>query len=202
MKRIGILILAVFLVGPFFLGLTATAETKFKDVPDDHWAKKDITYLSEQKIINGYSNEIFGLNDSIKRVDAARMIVRAFRFRYQKSSQTKPKGYKESSKGYDVVATVVDEGIFFGSNGFFYPNNNLTRAEMAAVLTRSFQLDDKNKKVTFKDVKSSHWSYKNIAALAVIILQLVMRITHLDQNNILQERNSLPLCPVFSLIQI
>jgi len=70
------------------------------------------------------------------------------------------------SNGYDDIATVIDEGIFNGSNGFFYPDNNLTRAEMAAVLKRTFQLENKNKSVTFKDLKSSHWAYRDIKILA------------------------------------
>ena len=37
---------------------------------------------------------------------------------------------------------------------------------MAAVLKRTFKLEDKNKRVTFKDLKSSHWAYSDIKTLA------------------------------------
>ena len=117
MKRIGLMILVVFLVGPFFLDLTATAKTNFKDVPTKHWANEDVTYLFEKKIINGYSNEIFGPDDSIKRVDAARMIVRALDLDTSNRPIPNLKDITTKSDGYDDIATVIDEAFLMGMMG-------------------------------------------------------------------------------------
>ncbi|KAA9014563.1 S-layer homology domain-containing protein [Niallia endozanthoxylica] len=166
MKKIGLFILAVFLVSPFFLGFTVTAKTTFKDISSKYWAKDEIDYLSTKKIINGYSNGNFGPNDSIKRVDAATMIVRALELDTSNRPNINLYDVTKKSYGYDTIATVIDEGIFFGNNGYFYPDNTLTRAEMAAILNRAFQLEEKNTKVSFKDLDTKYWAYKDIQALA------------------------------------
>lgn len=72
----------------------------------------------------------------------------------------------EKSYGYNNIATVIDEGIFKGSNGYFHPDKTLTRAEMAAIINRSFLLEKKIAEVSFTDISSSHWAYQDIQALA------------------------------------
>jgi len=166
MKKVVLSTIAVFLVGSFILGFTVTAKTTFKDISSSHWAKDEIDYLSTKKIINGYSNGNFGPNDSIKRVDAATMIVRALELDTSNRPSTDLYDVTKKSYGYDTIATVIDEGIFFGNNGYFYPNNTLTRAEMAAILNRAFQLEEKSSGVSFKDLDTKYWAYKDIQALA------------------------------------
>ena len=57
------------------------------------------------------------------------------------------------------------KAFFNGNNGYFYPNKTLTRAEMAAIINRAFQLEENNTKVSFKDISTKHWAYKDIQAL-------------------------------------
>ena len=149
MKKIGILMIIIFLINSFSLTFTATAKTKFKDLPTDYWATEDIEYLAGEGIINGYSNGKFGPNDTIKRIDAARMIVRALDLDTKNRPDPMLKDIKKGTNGYDIVSVVVDEEIFQGNNGYFYPNQTLTRAQMAAVVNRAFQLEASKVKVSF-----------------------------------------------------
>ena len=167
MKKISILMIVVFLINSFSLGFTATAKTKFKDLPTNYWATEDIDYLAGKEIINGYTNGNFGPNDTIKRIDAARMIVRALDLDTTNRPNPMLKDIKKETNGYDIVSVVVDEGIFQGNNGYFHPNQTLTRAQMAAVINRAFQLEASTVKVSFKDISTKDWAYKDIQALVV-----------------------------------
>jgi hypothetical protein len=72
---------------------------------------------------------------------------------------------KPGQYGYDMIATVVDEGIFSGSNGRFHPNAPLAREQMAKILVNAYRLTGEEE-VRFRDVSSSRRSrsYCNIAS--------------------------------------
>ncbi|WP_249664250.1 S-layer homology domain-containing protein, partial [Lysinibacillus sp. D4B1_S16] len=87
------------------------------------------------------------------RAEAATTIARALNI-----STTKDSKFKDVSKGhyaYSAIAAVEQAGIIKGQEaGKFNPNGQLSRAEMAAILTRSYKLTGTSK-VSFKDVKST-----------------------------------------------
>ncbi|MBB6445151.1 S-layer homology domain-containing protein [Bacillus benzoevorans] len=163
--RIMKVLLAVILFSASLFPLAAEAKTNFKDVTQDFWAKEDIDFLAENKIIFGYNNGNFGVGDNIRRSDAAMMIVRALGIETKNRPNPKFKDVNSKSYGYDVIAAVTDEKIFFGNNGEFKPNSTLTRAEMAAILTRAFQLTGKGVNVPFEDVPNNAWHYESVQAL-------------------------------------
>ncbi|MDQ0154224.1 S-layer homology domain-containing protein [Robertmurraya andreesenii] len=165
MKKASFIIIVTSLVGFLLFGMTAIAKTSFSDVRSDYWAKDAIDYLVEKKIINGYPNGKFGPEDTIRRVDAARMMVRALGLNTTNPSNPNFKDVKRGSDGFNEIAAAVEAGIFKGTNGYFYPNRTLSRAEMAAIINRSFDLEQKTSKVSFKDVTTKHWAYKDIQVL-------------------------------------
>lgn len=164
MKRIKTL-LVVFLLSIIIFPLSSEAKTKFKDVPDDYWAKEEIQFLAEKEIIFGYKNGNFGVDDPIRRADAATMLVRALGLDTKNRPEPHFKDVAVGSHAYKYIAAAVDEKIFEGNNGEFQPNAPLTRAQMAAVLTRAFQLSDSGPKASFKDVRRSDWHYDFVQAL-------------------------------------
>lgn len=153
------------MVSSLILGLATAAPKSFSDVQTDHWAKEEIDYLIEKKVINGYPNGKFGPEDPIKRIDAATMMVRALGLDTSNPKNPNFKDVKRGTDRFEVIATVVEEGIFGGVDGYFYPNKTLTRAELAAIVNRAFKLEKKTTKSTFKDVPSKHWAYADIQAL-------------------------------------
>ncbi len=60
---------------------------KFKDVPDDHYAKGATERLAAKGIINGMADDLFGFGRSITREDVAVMVDRAVTYLEQKISQ-------------------------------------------------------------------------------------------------------------------
>jgi S-layer homology domain len=134
--------LTVFLLFSFmFLPVTTTeAKSKFKDVPDNYWAKTEIEFLSSKGIIKGFSDGTFRPDQPVKRVQAALMITRALGL--NTSNRPNP-GFNDiknlDKEAYNAIAAVVDEGIF-PKGQTFRPHEALSRADMAIALVKAYGL--------------------------------------------------------------
>ncbi|MFD1929327.1 S-layer homology domain-containing protein [Sporosarcina siberiensis] len=140
-------------------------QSSYFDIKTDHWAKDSIQYLYKSDLIKGYPNGTFKPNNSLTRAEAASLIARTL-----KLTSTKPNPFKdvnEKNFAYNDIAAVAEKGIVIGrEKGMFYPNGALTRAEMASILSRAFELTKtSNQSKQFSDVHSSHWAYNAIVEL-------------------------------------
>lgn len=134
--------LSVFLLFSFLLlpAAMTEAKSKFKDVPNDFWAKSEIEFLSSKGIIKGFPNGTFQPNQPVKRVQAAIMITRALGLN---TSHRPNPGFKDiknlDKEAYNAIAAVVDEGIF-PKGQTFRPHEALSRADMAIALVKAYGL--------------------------------------------------------------
>ncbi len=114
----------------------------FKDLPLKHPAHDAIIALNEKGIINGYLDGTFKPENQITRGHAAAMINREL-----KLDATIEVAFKDVSPNYayyDDIAALVEVGIFQGySNDEFGVNDQLTRAHLAAIVDRAFNLQEK-----------------------------------------------------------
>ncbi len=86
---------------------------------------------------------------------------------FSKYIGTAPK-YSDITAGQAAVTNQLTElGVISGFDGKFYPNDNVTRAETAAMLCRLFDIKSETERTTaFSDVPQSHWAAGYIGALA------------------------------------
>ncbi|WP_185819864.1 S-layer homology domain-containing protein [Salibacterium salarium] len=138
----------------------------FSDVNEEYWANDEIQYLADEGVISGYENGTFRPNEPVKRSQAASMIVEALDLDTQNRPDPDFRDIDETLPSYDVAATVQDEGIMGGKEGAFLPNDTLTRGQMAAVLERSFDLDEPSGDVTFSDVSEGFVFENEIKTIA------------------------------------
>ncbi|MGQ7108571.1 S-layer homology domain-containing protein [Bacillus cereus] len=133
----------------------------FIDVPKGHWSYEQITYMAGNKIMNGYGNGYFGAQDNMTREQLA-----AFLYRYIKPVDTNENPYGDISDSpfKKEITALTKRGIFsVNSEKKFNPKNTATRAEIAAVLTRVFDLKIKAN-YEFNDMKG-HWANEYVKAL-------------------------------------
>ena len=117
-------------------------KSKFIDI-SGHWAEKDITELSEKKIIKGRTEELFAPEDQITRAEFAALICRAIGL----SEQGYTGGFSDVSgeEWYaGEIAAIVQSGIMSGADGLFRPNDVITREEMAKVMVEAYQIYTEN----------------------------------------------------------
>ncbi|WP_082023286.1 NlpC/P60 family protein [Sporosarcina koreensis] len=131
------------LLAALFFSVTydASAAGVYSDVGDQYAAKAELEFLAERGITASGPNVAFGVNKSITRLDAAEMLVKARDLPTSGRPDPKLADVKKGMPGYGIIAAVADEGIMVGSlQGKFNPRAYLTRAEMAAILVRAFDL--------------------------------------------------------------
>lgn len=117
----------------------------FTDVEPDRWSAKVIEAAVENGIIlpQEYGSS-FAPSQAIRRDEMAAMIARAL--------QLKGSGNKHFSDGNgkhaDLISAASEAGLISGyEDGTFRPDNSLTRAEAAAVLSRVYDYKANGKKL-------------------------------------------------------
>lgn len=150
----------------FIIPNGVNAEPKFKDLGKVPWADKEITYLYEQKIVNGTPSGTFGVSNHITRAEAALMIARVVGLNSSNITDKQTfSDVKNDAYYFKEVHAVVEAGYFEGyNNGNFGPNDPLTRAQMAKIIAVTFKLGKENGSY-FNDANDS-WAIEYINAIA------------------------------------
>ena len=142
----------------------------FNDVPPDHWAYDDIMTLAKNNVILGYGNNYFGVNDSVTNEQFALLLKRQFNYDEKNTSASAAKreniivslikalnpdlskvdtsviaadfsdGNKISDNDKPYIAYAVENKIVLGDKGKLNLENNVTRAETAALINRALKL--------------------------------------------------------------
>jgi hypothetical protein len=116
----------------------------FTDVPSTHPYYEAITGMAEAGIINGYTNERFGPEDSVKRAQFAKMIVGAMGLEVDESKVAPFKDLGPDDQGtlypHDYIAVVAEHGITKGITATeFGPYKEITRAQVITMAIRAFE---------------------------------------------------------------
>ncbi|MDX8363468.1 S-layer homology domain-containing protein [Cytobacillus sp. IB215316] len=163
-KQILKLFTSVLLIVNLFPVVNVNAENKFPDVGENHWAKKEIEFLADKGIINGYANGLFGPDDNLTRIQIALMINRDKNY----DSNGETHSYNDVPLEHkNVISAVTKHGLFDDvvKGNTFDPYKKVTRAEMASILSVAYQLEG-NSEFDFQDVPSTHWAYDYVQGLA------------------------------------
>ena len=139
----------------------AAKQPVFTDVPETHQFYKEITNLAAQGVLTGYSDGTFLPNKEVTRAQAAKIIAVTLGLDITTVKNPNFKDVKTTDWYYPYVAVLAEKGIVQGSEGNYSPNASLTRAQMAIILTRAYELQLANELThPFVDVKAdSHYSY-------------------------------------------
>ena len=136
----------------------------FEDI-FSHFAKDEIIKTVKKGYMVGTSNTMFSPEHGLKRGEAAAIAARYMGLGTDNTVQTFPDTAGHWAQAH--IAAAVQAGILKGyPDGSFRPEQEVTREEMAAMLTRMIQLDYSGKNAPFTDVDSERWSYDEIRALA------------------------------------
>jgi len=141
----------------------------FRDA-SNHWAKDSIMFISgvTPRIIGGYGDGLFGPDDPVTRAQLAAMLNRALSLDYNvgkpQFSDVTP-GYW----GYADIAAAKGAGIVAGfPDGTFRPEKYVSRAELAVIFDRAFNLPYPAAGTSFSDLGKSGfaWADASIIRLA------------------------------------
>ena len=137
---------------PVTVKAAAVTVIPFSDVKESDWACAYIMNLYEKGIISGYPDGTFKPNKEITRQQAAKMITLGAGLKYQGKkanfSDVDPNG--EMSP---YIAALVEKGAIRGyPDGSFRPKQNITRAQIAQIVAKAFDLKMGKLPASFKDL--------------------------------------------------
>lgn len=166
--------------GPKYVGAKRILKTgKFNDLPVDHPAYVAIDTLSEQNIIKGVENNKFEPENPVTRGQAAAIVNRVLKHQPKDLNSFKdvPSNYAFAKD----IAAMKELNIINGKSAdTFAPNDYMTRAEMAVILQRAFEIKGEITKASastiYKDVEPGTWFYDATIAMH-----------HIDKTGIFKE---------------
>ena len=128
---------ATLLVRVLGLQNTGSNISYFKDIPVNHWARKDIEIAVGHGIMEGLGNQKFAPDASLTREEMATLLSRLLKISPSNKYKNHFKDVDSSKWSYPYIVTMAEENIFEGfDDGTFRPKGKVTRAQMAALLDR------------------------------------------------------------------
>lgn len=154
--------------------MTTSAAISFKDVtnPAVHYYKP-VLELAERGVVKGYDDGTYRPNHSVTRAQSAKILAHVLDL---DTVNVKDPGFADVKKGtpyYGPIAALANAGYIKGyeEKGVktYKPNNNLTRSQMAKILTLGFDLKEEDLVADrFKDVKPTDAYAGYVAALLAL----------------------------------
>lgn len=114
----------------------------FSDVADGQWYAGAVNWAAANSIVNGYSSEKFGPNDTVTREQLAAILYRyAGTKGIDRGAAEDLSAFSDrtdvSSYAVDAMKWAVDSGLIMGmGDGVLSPRGSATRAQAAAILMR------------------------------------------------------------------
>lgn len=121
----------------------AAGETGFTDTPAGAWYSSAVTWVSANGIMSGYGGGLFGPDDPVTREQIATILWR-YEGRSTAFGIAVPYADQDSISSYAVSAVTwaKENGIINGTEeNRFAPKNNVTRAQVAAILMNDLRED-------------------------------------------------------------
>jgi hypothetical protein len=134
----------------------SAAEHNFNDVSTNY--EEAVSYLFNNKIVNGLTDTTFGTYMSLTRGDAAVIIAHAKNLDVDNAADA---GFTDvNSRVAGAANALVEAGIMSGKNSTtFAPNEKLTRGQMAKILVNAYDLQDQAVATPFTDVNATFDKY-------------------------------------------
>lgn len=169
MGKIERLLLSIMLIIALFLGNSPyvlaqeSTNSEFSDIKN-HWAEAVIGEFVNKGYINGYDDNTFRPNDSIKRAEFIKLVNQYFGF--SEKGESAFIDVDEESWYYEDVLIATNKGYINGyDDNTFKPENNITREEACKIIGTILNISSDG--ITkFKDNSSiSSWAVKYVDGL-------------------------------------
>ncbi|WP_052343732.1 S8 family peptidase [Bacillus massiliigorillae] len=132
------------------------------DMKNDYWFSRNVMYLKNEKIMNGYASGEIKPFQNITRAEAVILLVNALGIQPD-ASDLPFKDVTKDSVGAAHIGAAVKNGILKGfSDGTFRGQQAVTRAEMSIMIASGFQLSPAKSVNSFKDVNPNVTGYEQI----------------------------------------
>ncbi|MBQ8299458.1 MAG: S-layer homology domain-containing protein [Clostridia bacterium] len=139
MKKVNIFIMSMLIFTTVALPSFAFTDTT------EHWANDVIEEMNNYKIINGYEDDTFRPDEIMTRAEFVTVVNRILALD-EESSKYIP-DVNRTDWFYSEIRKAVKIGIIQGNtDGYIFPNDEITREEAIVILTRAFKMNQTTRK--------------------------------------------------------
>lgn len=161
MKKVMVMCMMCLLI---IIGTMQSAQaTSFKDMKKNNSLFVEVNYLVDRGIITGYSDGTFRPNELIAKKHVAVMLVRALNLPTTNLKNPNYKDVPTTHPYYKEIAAAYNAGLFSDAT-YFKPDSNISRAFMARLIVKAFDLETTGTEgdIKYSDVPSSSEYYLDI----------------------------------------
>ena len=136
----------------------AKEKVVFKDVKEGLWYSEAANKMVSLGYIRMNGEGMFTPDKAITRAEYAYILAKLKKL---PPSDKKIKDVPTDHWAADAIASCIEAGIIAGySDGTFKPEQEITRAEAVAMMSRAFNITSNvNGKKAYSDVSKKHWAY-------------------------------------------
>lgn len=129
-----------------------------------HWAESNVKYVYDNALMNGYSDGTFKPDASITRAEFSAVMARFLKLD-DKASAAEKFGDVKGHWAIGYIGALADKGIVGGViENSFAPDDNITREQMAAILSRAFDLKETSPELFADNGEISDWAHDYVYA--------------------------------------
>jgi hypothetical protein len=166
LKLVLLLLLLAVTAGTGITPSARAAGAGFKDLTAENPVYPYAVYLGNRGLMQGYTDGGFHPNQAITRAEMATLLVKADGLTPYQPTKPSFKDVNPNHWAYQNIEAVYKAGMIQGYQGYFRPDQAVTRAELAIML---FSLTKKpvlpvSLPAGVTDVSAGHWAGEKIAA--------------------------------------
>ena len=151
-------IIALLIISSFCI--TTSYAMEFKDVPHGFWAYSEIEKLTTKGIISGYSETQFLPQKYVTRQEYAVMIIKAIeQENILVNDMYTFDDVDKSHWSWPYIVRAVDLDIMKTSDGYFYPNELVTRSEIITFLVNILKTEHITKKEAILALQNTYFDF-------------------------------------------
>ena len=122
-------------VGIMPLPSPSPSGSRFKDTAG-HWAQSDIEAMADLGVVSGVTTDTFEPDRSITRAEFATLVTKTLGLTWDN-----PSHFEDVSAGawyFNAVNAAAEAGLIVGYDGYFHPDDRITREEMSVILAKAY----------------------------------------------------------------
>lgn len=149
------------------LSTEVNAQPALSDI-QGNWAETPIQKLIVQGVINGYPDQTFKPDQPVTRAEFAKIVAKTFKYSETSGSKRLAPDIAGNWAESYINAVGAQKVMNVFSDGNFKPGENLSRAQLAAMISRLVHLGTTKEKyspewpASFVDVPVNHWAFRYV----------------------------------------
>jgi len=167
MKKLIATLFCSLIAGGFIF--TSAQAQEFPDVPEGHWAYKEIETLAKEGVVVGYPDGNFKADSLVDRAEFSTMVIKALA---QEHSPIKTEIKFEDVPYYHWAYDMIQRAVYFelidGTTKNFYPEGYVTKAHSVSVAVNALETKDITKSKAKAVLSSNYKDYKDIPSWLLI----------------------------------